>query len=217
MTVSKKTSQARTATAPMTATTTTWTYGWTGCAVVTAGSSSARDDPDPVVERSVSAVSLVVVSISPRAAGGVDRCIDGLSGDLRLRGDEPFRCGQPPGLDQEHSEQVVVDAAEIGGDPAVPPDVGGRAEGLRVELDEFGLRRRRRLDRDGITPLPADGEDLLADPEGDVGLPGHDLLSLRQGHRDRADVVEGRHRGRGGDQLGWLSIWARWSRPEKST
>ena len=31
-------SQARTATAPMTATMTTWTYGWTGCVTVTASS-----------------------------------------------------------------------------------------------------------------------------------------------------------------------------------
>ena len=111
----------------------------------------------------------------------------------------------------------MVDPGEVRGHPSVATDVGGRPERLGVEVDQFGLGRRAGLDRDRIAPLPADGEDLLSEAERDIDLPGQDLLGLGQGQRDRADVVEGRHLARSGGQLGWLSIWARWRRPEKST
>ena len=57
MTVSNTTSQASTAIAPMTATTTTWTYGWTGWAAETSGPAGSPS-PAPVTEVRVAAVSL---------------------------------------------------------------------------------------------------------------------------------------------------------------
>ena len=46
-----------------------------------------------------------------------------------------------------------------------------------------------------FAPVAADDEDLAPDAEGDVRLPGQDLLGLGQGHRDRPDIGERRHLG----------------------
>jgi hypothetical protein len=58
----------------------------------------------------------------------------------------------------------------------------------------------------------ADGEYLAVDAECDVRAPGQLLLDLGEGEADPADILEARRQG-----VSWLSIWARWSRPEKST
>ena len=107
-------------------------------------------------------------------------------------GGKALRSGPPPGLPYEAGQQRRIDPIEIDRHPTESTNIGGARERFGVQVDQLRLRLEARLDRDAIRALTADREDLVADPEGDVGLPGDTLLGLGQRESDPADVVKRR-------------------------
>src|SRR5215216_7710999 len=117
-----------------------------------------------------------------------------MSGRLVQAGREALRRGSTPGGAEEALEMARIDPGQIDGHPAESANVRRPCERLRVEVEQLGLLVEAGLDRDRGRALPADREDLVANAERDVGLPGHPLLRLRQGEGDASNILEGHHR-----------------------
>src|SRR2546427_13113456 len=100
-------------------------------------------------------------STQRRSRAAVDRRVLNASA-LRLAegGDEPLWRSEAPGFDEEFSQLDRIYPIERDADPPETAHVGGDRERCRIEVDELGLGRRGRLDREGVAVVTADGEDL---------------------------------------------------------